>query len=134
MESLDVPLRSSVGGEEAATANLLLTNYRREGSPPVLMLHGLAQGSQIFWTDSIEHNLASHFHNAGFDVWLLDYRLSNHILPQLKDQDWSIDEIARFDIPLAIQAVCEKTGHDKTAVVAHCVGSTKGNGDPYLEI
>lgn len=123
MTPLDVPLRQETSEHKAGTVQLLLTNYRNPGAPPVLMLHGLAQGSQIFWTDSIEHNLANHFYNAGFDVWLLDYRLSNHILPGMQDQDWSIDEIAKFDIPYALRAVCENTGRQQTAVVAHCVGA-----------
>lgn len=121
--TLNVPLREGPSGKAKKQLTLLLTNYPNPGKPPVLMLHGLAQGSQIFWTDSIENNLANHFYDAGFDVWLLDYRLSNHILPRLDDRQWSIDEIAQFDIPMAIDAVLAATQNEKVAVVAHCVGA-----------
>lgn len=120
---LEVPVRQFKTGETQSTIPLLLTNYSNPGKPPVLMLHGLAQGSQIFWTDSLEHNLANTFFANGFDVWLVDYRLSNHVLPSLQDKDWSIDEIAQFDIPLAIDAVLEATEKKQLAIVAHCVGA-----------
>ncbi|MFK7977163.1 MAG: alpha/beta fold hydrolase [Halioglobus sp.] len=121
--TISVPIRASKRGKPAEEIPLLLTNYANAGKPPVLMLHGLAQGSQIFWTDSLEKNLANYFFDEGFDVWLLDYRLSNHVLPKMSDKAWSIDEIAQFDIPMAIDTVCRNTKFEKVAIVAHCVGA-----------
>tara|TARA_R110002072_G_scaffold213_9_gene1528 strand:- start:11673 stop:17153 length:5481 start_codon:yes stop_codon:yes gene_type:complete len=116
----DVPL--SEDSDKSIT--LRLTRYRRDGAKPLLMLHGLAQGSQIYWMKGIS-NLAAYCYDAGFDVWLLDYRLSNLVLPTLsaEDRKWSIDEIARFDIPAAVRKVCEFSGHDKIFVFGHCVGA-----------
>lgn len=124
-DTFSVPIRHDKLGQVTGEVPLLLTNYRNPDKPPVLMLHGLAQGSQIFWTDSLENNLANYFYNEGFDVWLVDYRLSNHVLPAMEDKNWSIDEIAQFDIPMAIDAVLEKTAdeHQQLAIVAHCVGA-----------
>ncbi|MCB1704445.1 MAG: alpha/beta fold hydrolase [Halioglobus sp.] len=116
----DVPLQQG----SARSVTLRLTRYGRENAKPLLMLHGLAQGSQIFWLPGIT-NLAAYCYDEGFDVWLLDYRLSNLVLPALspEDRQWSMDEIARFDIPAAIRKVCELTGRDKIAVFGHCVGA-----------
>ncbi len=116
----DVPVRE--GSDKSIP--LRLTRYRREGAKPLLMLHGLAQGSQIYWMEGIT-NLAAYFYDAGFDVWLLDYRLSNLVLPNLslEDRKWSMDEIAMFDIPAAIRKVCELTHYEKILVFGHCVGA-----------
>jgi cholesterol oxidase len=118
--TLPVPVRAGCKPEQYI--DLQLSNYRRKGAQPVLLLHGLAQGSEIFWTQGIT-NMVSYFYEQNFDVWLLDYRLSNRVLPELTDQAWSIDEIARFDIPLAIDAVHAATGGQKVAIFAHCVGA-----------
>lgn len=119
--SLPVPVREHCD----RTIPLQLTRYRREGAKPLLLLHGLAQGAQIYWMEGIR-NLAAHFYDAGFDVWLLDYRLSNRVLPDLSaaDREWSMDEIAQFDIPMAISKVCELTQREKIMVFGHCVGAS----------
>lgn len=128
---LYVPLRVTEPPDGEKIIKLWLTHYSQPGGKPLLLLHGLAQGSQIFWTGQ-EQSLATYFLAQGYDVWLLDYRLSNLVLPELfrdqefaapEDRDWCMDEIARFDIPMAIDAVCEKTKSDKIRVLAHCVGA-----------
>lgn len=118
--TVEVPLRR----DAEDTWPMLMTHYenRDAASGPVLLVHGLAQGSQIYWTDTIETNLAQYFYKQGYDVWLVDYRLSNHVLPGIADQDWSIDEIAEFDIPMATRYVMDATGKNLT-VFAHCVGA-----------
>lgn len=119
---LEVPIRLDCSGKPEGAIPLQLTRYPKEGAEPILLLHGLAQGSQIYWTESTK-NLATYFYDNDFDVWLLDYRLSNHILPHISDRNWSMDEIARFDIPMAIDEVCALTGKDSTSVFGHCVGA-----------
>src|SRR5207244_13135353 len=96
---LDVPLRE--GGDDI---RLQLTRYPQvnPAAQPVLLIHGLAQGSLIYSTDTLETNMAPAMWQAGFDVWLLDYRLSN-MLPYLVPQGgWSMDEIAQYDIPMDV--------------------------------
>lgn len=119
-QSLAVPTRA--GGEQEGSINLLLTNYQRTDAQPVLLLHGLAQGSEIFRTRGIT-NMARYFYEHNFDVWLLDYRLSNLVLTHLEDRKWGMDEIALFDIPMAIEKVYEETGGKKVAIFGHCVGA-----------
>ncbi|PYN91365.1 MAG: hypothetical protein DMD89_31120 [Candidatus Rokuibacteriota bacterium] len=118
---LDVPLRE--GGDDI---RLQLTRYPQvnPAAQPVLLIHGLAQGSLIYSTDTLETNMAAAMWQAGFDVWLLDYRLSN-MLPYLVPQGgWSMDEIAQYDIPMAVERVYRESGGRPVSIFAHCVGAT----------
>ena len=91
---------------------------------PVLLLHGLAQGSLIFAHERFKTSMAQFLIESGYDVWLLDYRLSPQ-LPggQLPGGTWSINDIARFDIPEAIEAVLDSYPGKRLHVFAHCVGA-----------
>ncbi|MEX1237374.1 MAG: alpha/beta fold hydrolase, partial [Pseudomonadales bacterium] len=119
-KTINVQLRA---GSEAHFP-LLMSRYPNPAATrgPILLLHGLAQGSQIFWTESLDTNLAVFMYEAGYDVWMADYRLSNHVLPNIHDRDWSMDEIAAFDIPAIIHHVHDQTGRPVT-IFAHCVGA-----------
>ena len=97
--------------------------------PPVLLIHGLAQGSLIY-AHAAQHgadrrHLASYLREQGYDVWLIDYRLSNLFGPGVVQYDgWSMDEIAEYDIPAAIEAIHEYYGgRERLHVFAHCVGA-----------
>jgi cholesterol oxidase len=103
-------------------------DYAVTRSDPVVLLHGLAQGSRIFTTE-LETNMASALWRAGFDVWLVDYRLSNLVLPGLKVLDWHLEDIAENDVTGALKFVHEhylsKRGEEPNIrVFAHCVGAT----------
>jgi len=93
---------------------------------PLLLIHGLAQGSNVFTTTTLKKNMVQYFLQEKFDVWVMDYRISNRIYPNMdvnQKSGWSIDEIATYDIPAAISKIWEKCGSSKIAVMAHCVGS-----------
>lgn len=89
--------------------------------PPVLLIHGMAHGSRVFWTETIINNMASHLLEQGYHVWMLDHRLSVNLkvdpLPGL-----SIDDIAEVDIPWAVHNIYLMT-KQKVRVFAHCVGA-----------
>ena len=116
-----VPLREGGDG-----IRLWLTRYRHAnpGAKPVLLIHGLAQGSLIYSTDTVEPNMASAISAAGYDVWLLDYRLSNMLPDPVPPVGWSMDEIARYDIPAAVAHVYNACGDRPVRIFAHCVGAT----------
>lgn len=119
--AITVPVRS---GEAARFALRLLHYAQPDGGDPVVLLHGLAQGSRIFTTE-LDENMASALWRAGFDVWLVDYRLSNLVLPSLPDNDWDMDDIAACDIPAALGFVHAHYGGQRPLrVFAHCVGAT----------
>lgn len=96
-------------------------HYKTHRKTPLLMVHGFSGNSLTFNIDTIDTNAAEYFYANGFDVWLLDYRLSN-FLPSSTKQ-WTIDEIALYDYPAAIKKIHEITGEPQIDVLAHCVGS-----------
>ena len=109
---------------DAAGVFLPLTRYRQGRRPergPVLLIHGLAASGNQFCTTRVPTNLAQHLASDGFDVWVAELRTSV-ALPYSADQ-WTIDEVAREDVPRIVDAVLEKSGADQLDVVAHCIGS-----------
>ena len=112
--------------ENGDAIRLWLTRYRQDGAgaEPVLLIHGLAQGSLIYTTNSLDTNMAAAMWRAGYDVWLLDYRLSNMLPDRVPQGDWSMDEIARYDVPAAVRHVYTATGDQRVRIFAHCVGAT----------
>lgn len=100
---------------------LLLTRYNGGKKGPLLMVHGFSGNRLTFAIDTIDTNMAEYFYAYGYDVWLFDYRLSN-FLPSSKGQH-TVDEIARYDYPAAIEKIRSVTGAQQVDVMAHCVGS-----------
>src|SRR5262249_36372786 len=108
-------------------ARLRLTRYRDPRRPPgkpVLLIHGLAQGSLIYSTDTIDVNMASAMSDAGYDVWLVDYRLSNMLPAPGPGDGGSVADLARYDLPAAIEHVFNASGGCRVRIFAHCVGAT----------
>jgi cholesterol oxidase len=108
---------------------LTLHRYRAHrgiDSQPVLLIHGLAQGSLIFAHPATAKSMASYFLENGYDVWLLDYRISNQFsqkdIPY--DGTWSIDEIGHYDLPIAVKTLLSNYKSDvRLHIFAHCVGA-----------
>lgn len=117
---------------------------------PVVCFHGILHSSLPYALQTIPRNLTEHLCLEGFDVWLVDTRISVALDGHLRE--WSIDEVARYDIPRAIDTVisvvqaerdrhAELTGAEpigdtaqpsarkpaaapiKVNVFAHCVGA-----------
>lgn len=124
------PLEVPHSARSSDRLQLLLHRYgNAEKRPPVLLIHGLAQGSLIY-AHPAQHgddrrHLAGYLREQGYDVWLLDYRLSNQFGPgQVPYDGWTMDEIAAHDIPAAIEAIHEYYGgRERLHVFAHCVGA-----------
>ena len=109
---------------------LPLTNYRRAGAKaaelkgPVVLFHGFgSSGAQFaFHGDGLPKNLVTHLaRDGGFDVWVPELRTSIGV-PSSWDQ-WTLDEVARNDIPSIVDLVLDKTRAPQVDVVAHCIGS-----------
>jgi cholesterol oxidase len=77
--------------------------------------------SHSFLTPTIEQNLTEFLAERGYDIWLFDYRAGID-LPSAGTQ-FTIDDIARDDWPLAVGKVLDETGRDDLQVFGHCVGS-----------
>ena len=97
-----------------------LTRYRGGDRGPVMLVHGLGVASNIYSLDTVETNMTEFLFEAGYDVWLLDFRAS--IFLPASERRFSADEVALYDYPAAVAAVRGHTGADAIQVVAHCVG------------
>jgi cholesterol oxidase len=103
-------------------AFLRLTRYNKAGEKgPVMLASGFAMSAHSFVTPTIDKNLTEFLTDHGYDVWLFDYRAGID-LPSALTQ-FTIDDIARKDWPLAVKQVLEVTGRDDVKVFGHCVGS-----------
>lgn len=109
------------GGKLGGDAFLRLTRYRAGDKGPVMLASGFGMSSHSFLTPTIEVNLAEFLARAGYDTWLFDYRAGID-LPSSGTQ-FTIDDIAVTDWPLAVAKVREETGRDDVQVFGHCVGS-----------
>ncbi|WGS53626.1 GMC oxidoreductase [Paraburkholderia sp. D15] len=87
---------------------------------PLLMIHGSGVSSRIFSTDLIATNLVEYLCACGYDVWLVDLRVSIELPSVLVPAN--VDEVAREDIPAAVAKVRELTGAAQIQVLGHCMG------------
>ena len=98
----------------------------------IILMNGFDLSAKPFVAQELnEHggNLATNFVNAGWDVWLFEYRASP--LLDASARTSTMDDIAAFDIPAAVDHILAtvsselKTPVDQTQIFAftHCVGS-----------
>lgn len=130
IEGRHIPLPVRVSDECADTINLRLVHYERRtpatrGS--ILLIGGLASSSRVFATDTIEESFSTYLYKLGYDVWMLDYRLSIALppvgtLPAPSEIQSDMDQIAKHDMHEAVKYVYEKT-EGPVQVFAHCIGA-----------
>ena len=101
--------------------SLKLTRYRGGTKGPIMLVAGMGTTSQTFIIDTVDVNLAEFLCAAGYDVWLFDYRASPAI-PAAREQ-CTLDDIALYDYPGAIDEICRVSGAESIQVIGHCVGS-----------
>jgi cholesterol oxidase len=102
---------------------LRLTRYvdsANKAARPLLLIHGSGVSSRIFSTDLIATNLVEYLCAAGYDVWLVDLRVSIEMPSVLVPT--TVDKVAREDIPAAVAKVRELTGAPNIQVLGHCLG------------
>ena len=122
-----VPFQVPRGHGEGGMVDLELVHYPAgknaiEPKRALLFIHGLAHGSGVFTTDTLgSHNMATHFLREGYDVWLLDHRLSNRM--KHAGEAHTMDMVAKYDITRAIAEVRQRAGVARLDVFAHCVGA-----------
>lgn len=89
--------------------------------PSIIMIHGYSVSGNTFTHPMVEPNLASYFHQRGWDVWVLDLRTSSAF--ESATQPWSFEDVAFTDIPIAVDFVYRETGYRNVQVLAHCMGA-----------
>ncbi|MEX2376010.1 MAG: glucose-methanol-choline oxidoreductase, partial [Dehalococcoidia bacterium] len=100
---------------------LRLARFRGAGAP-VMLSHCIGVSSRMYLSDTQPTTLTEYLHERGYDVWLLDHRLSIEL--PASGQQSKMDDLARFDYPAAIAAIREVTHADGIHIVAHGVGSS----------
>jgi cholesterol oxidase len=113
-QAFDFPSTDGVG--------LRLTRYQGGDKGPVMLSHCIGVSSLMYAIDTINTNLLEYLFEHGFDVWLLDYRLSIE-LPASRSQSY-LGDVATRDYPTAVARVQELSGANSVQVVAHGVGSS----------
>lgn len=86
---------------------------------PVLLVHGAGVRSNIFNPPN-EKNLLDALAEAGYDVWLENWRGS---IECMKNQ-WDLDIVSDNDHPVAVKEVCRITQSPTLKAIIHCQGST----------
>lgn len=99
-----------------------LINVRGSSTPskgPVILVHGAGVRANIFRAP-VTTNFVDYLVEAGYDVWLENWRASIDLPPN----EWSLDQAALFDHPQAVAKIVEETGCETLKAVIHCQGST----------
>jgi cholesterol oxidase len=131
----EIPLHTLDGVTDAETSThyattgdglgiSLLRFQRAPCDDVVLLVPGLTASSDMFIMP--EHrNLASALLDAGFtDVWALDGRISNRQPYNLARHRYTVDDVALYDNPAAINAIRREIGPGKRIhIIAHCLGA-----------
>lgn len=86
---------------------------------PVLLVHGAGVSANIFNPPNTR-NLLDVLAEAGYDVWLENWRASTEFAPN----QWDLDQAAAHDHPAAVAEVLRVTGSATLKAVIHCQGST----------
>lgn len=117
---------------------LFVHRRSNSGRMPVLLLHGASAKHETFTFPPSEadlpRNLVDWLFDAGFDVWLLDWRGSARVVDVARESGalssgrWSfdLDHAARSDLPEAIEWIRSATGRqpgDALGIVGHCMGA-----------
>ena len=130
----EIPLYTLDGVKDAAVSThyfntadglglSLLRFCQRPCDDVVIIIHGLTTSSDMFIMPEHE-NLVTSLHKAGYtDVFCLDFRMSNRHPYNLWRHDFSMDDIALYDHPAAIQTVRDLVGDKRIHVICHCLGS-----------
>ncbi|MGH2770130.1 MAG: alpha/beta fold hydrolase, partial [Actinomycetota bacterium] len=101
----------------------MLRFQREEAGEAILIIHGLTTSTDMFIMPE-HYNLVSYLLDHGFsDVWCLDFRMSNRHPYNLVKHRYTMDDIALFDYPPAIDLMRRHIGDRPIHVICHCLGS-----------
>lgn len=100
---------------------LKLTRFQGGTKGPVILSPGFGTSAYAYTIDTTETNFPEYLFEHGYDVWVLDYRASPD-LPSGSTQ-FTLDDIARYDYPAAVETVRTISGADSVQIMAHCIGS-----------
>lgn len=129
----EIPLYTLEGVQDAEVSThyfntadglgLSLLHFTRPGAgEAVMIIHGLTTSTDMFVMP--EHrNLVTVLLDEGYDVWSLDFRMSNRHSYNLFNHRFTLDDVALYDYPPAIDLVRRHIGDRPLHVICHCLGS-----------
>jgi hypothetical protein len=85
---------------------------------PVIMVPGAGVRANLF-CPPLPSTLPGMLSQAGYDVWLMNWRASIDLPPI----EYTLDDAAFYDFPAAVRHIRQRTGADKVKAVIHCQGS-----------
>ena len=88
----------------------------------VLVIHGLTTSTDMFIMPEHE-NLVNVLLDHGYDVWCLDFRMSNRHSYNLFKTRYTMDDIALYDYPAALEVMRGVIGDQPIHVICHCLGA-----------
>lgn len=98
--------------------------YRNADGPPVFMVAGVQQCSDIFWPDTPDAGLAPFLADCGFDVYVAELRGKGISWPQVgRASDWGVSELIQEDIPAHLAKVAKLRPGVPQFWLGHGVGS-----------
>jgi alpha-beta hydrolase superfamily lysophospholipase len=114
----EIPLRAADG----VRLSLTRVDSGDSGRPAVLLLHGHSASADMFLLPETR-NLVDSLLDDGYEPWLLDWRGSCRLPYNENGQRFTYDDVALYDIPVAVSSIRERNGERPLFVVAHCMGS-----------
>jgi hypothetical protein len=115
--------RRILGAHTEDGRDLTVHHIRGDAEPtagPVLLLHGTGVRAELFYGAPTPRSIVDALVEAGFDVWLGNWRGSI----DLPECSYTLDEVARYDHPALIATVLRETGAETLKAIVHCQGST----------
>lgn len=95
---------------------------------PVLLIHGTSVNRFNYMTDGSD--LVAYLASRGFDVWVPEYRGDRSSrapdTATWRSGDWSVDDIAAFDVTATMDLVLRESGRDQLYWIGHSLGGALG--------
>ncbi|GMS83382.1 hypothetical protein PENTCL1PPCAC_5557, partial [Pristionchus entomophagus] len=117
-------------GRSSSTKTFLSDSNSACHRPPILFVHGFMMDASAFVLNPPESSPGMILADAGFDVFLLTVRGTSdsqrHLKLTKKDAEYwkfSMDEMAKYDVPAAIDAVLSLSGAESLYYVGHSQGT-----------
>ncbi|KAH7315994.1 hypothetical protein KP509_21G073400 [Ceratopteris richardii] len=112
---------------------LAIARHASESKGPVLVLHGILLGGDVWFLNPPEESLGFMLADKGYDVWIGNTRTTRfsygHTSYTKEDEgfwDWSVDELAKYDLPAMIGLVQNQTG-----LKPHFIGFSQGTQQAF---
>ncbi|CAG7818394.1 unnamed protein product [Allacma fusca] len=103
---------------------------RTSTKEPVLLMPGIITSATFYFSLSPEKALPFVLSNAGYDVWIGNYRGCDatghkyYSKKELKYWHFGVDEIVRYDFPSIVDYILKTTNNSAISYVGHSLGTT----------